>query len=240
VVSAAFMREYRERGTRIGTVIGVGGQISAPIVGVVEDVRLALDQNPEPIVYFPLGWDFFASMRFAVRTRGDVSSVIPRLREIVAAVDPQLTPTSVRSMQQAIDGSPAIFTRRFPMLVTTAFSIVALTLAAVGLFGLVAYSIAQRTREFGIRIALGAPSASVVTLSLRDALRATGIGIAGGVLIVLAAGRAISGILYGVPATDLTSVVVTAAVVMLTAIAAALVPVIRVVRISPATVLRHG
>ncbi len=238
IVSASLLREYGSRGARLGATIGLDGKTWRRITGVVSDVRLSIDQDPTPTVYLPLVLGSQSFLRFAVRTQGDPTAATPRIREALSSIDPQLVLSAPTSVQSSIEASRPIFFRRFPLLVTTVFSLVGMVLAAAGLFGVVAYSVSQRTREFGIRMALGASRQSVVGLSVREGLRATIAGVVIGVLLVLVAGRALSTLLYGVRPSDVTSYLITTAVIVATALLAAAVPARRAVAIPPSTAMR--
>jgi predicted permease len=239
IVSASLVRAYASRGARIGGTVDFG---SGPrlIVGVVGDVRLSLDQDPTPMVYFAISSGSVSSLRFAVRTRGEAAAATARVRTIVHAVDPELPVLGARTMQDALESSRPVFLRRFPMLITSVFSLVGIVLAGIGVFGVVAHAVAQRTREFGIRMALGASRRSVVRLSARDAVVATVSGILMGVVVSFVAARGLSALLFGVRPADVASYVVTTGVVLATALAASLLPARRAVGISPSTAIRDG
>ncbi len=240
IVSEALIREYASRGARLGAGLGLGDGIFRPIIGVVGDVRLAADQPPPPMIYFPLPLSEETSLRFAVRTRGDPAAATASVRRIVSAIDPELVVAAPRSMRDVIDSSRPVFFRRFPMLVTTVFSGVGILLGVIGLFGVMAHAVTERTREFGIRMALGASRFSVMRLSLRDGLVATAVGIVVGVALSIVAGRALSSLLYGVSSLDVVSYVATVVVVLVTALIASTIPVRRAVAIPPSTAMRES
>lgn len=240
IVSESMLRQYAGRGAALGATVGYDNDGRHPIVGVVGDIRMEVDQDPTPTIYLPLVPGQLASLRYGLRSRGDPAALTTAVRQVIAAIDPGLLVESPRTMREEIDGSRAIFFRRFPMLVTSAFSVVGLVLAAIGLFGIVAHAVAQRTREFGIRMALGASRGSVVGLSVRDGLYATGVGVVAGLALVLLAGRALSSLLYGVQSADPLNYLTTTAIIAATALAASAIPARRAVAISPSAAMRDA
>jgi ABC-type antimicrobial peptide transport system permease subunit len=160
----------------------------------------------------------------------------PVLTRTLAAVDPNLTITSVRTMQQQVDR--AFDQERAVASLAGLFGVVALLLAAVGLYGVTAYTVAQRTNEIGIRMALGADRAKVTELVLRGAFQRVAIGLIVGVPLAVGAGRLISSQLYGVPFWDPLALAVAAGSLGICAFVAAIVPAGRAAAISPIQALR--
>jgi predicted permease len=223
------------------------------IVGVVRDAKFAgfaLNRPAFPMFYVPLAQnvDYKQDLMKMVELKSHyiggimlVTSVSPGslepiLTKTLAEVDPNLTMTSVRTMQQQIDLS--FDQQRAVASLAGLFGIVALLLAAVGLYGVTAYTVAQRTNEIGIRMALGADRASVVQLVLRGAFKRVIIGLALGVPLSLGAGRLISAQLYGVSSWDPFALTVAASALALCAFFAAIIPASRAASISPMNALR--
>jgi putative ABC transport system permease protein len=211
---------------------------SAEIVGVVNDVVHApLDQRPNKIEFYtPYAQFTYAWRVFFVRTTGDPMATFPAVRKAVASVEPDLALTEVMPLSDVIGGSWA--RHRFDAWLFGAFSIVALLLASAGIFAVVAYSVSMRTREMGIRLALGAQPWKIVQLVVTEGMTLPLIGLAIGVVAALAATRLLQASLYGITPTD--PVVFAASVGMLIAVSAAacLVPARRATRVNPMEALR--
>jgi putative ABC transport system permease protein len=211
----------------------------ARIVGVVGDVPIgSLEERIPPTMYFSFAWSPQASMHVAVRVHGDPDAMIPVLRNAVRAADPQATINQAASMDDLLEQSPSVFMRRFPLMLISVFAIVTLVLAMIGVYGVIDYSVAQRTREMGIRMALGAPSRSVVSLVMRQGLRVAGAGVVAGIAAAVLLGRFVSGLLYGVGAHDPAMLAAAALMIGIAAIAATLLPARRATRVDPVVALR--
>jgi predicted permease len=223
------------------------------IVGVVRDAKFAgfaLSRPARPMFYVPLAQnvDYKQDLMKKIELRshfvGGIMLVTgappgalePLLRRTLAELDPNLTITSVRTMQQQIELS--FDQERAVASLASLFGIVALLLAAVGLYGVTAYTVAQRTNEFGIRMALGADRANVVQLVLRGAFKRVVIGLILGVPLSIGAGRLISAQLYGVSSWDPFALTVAASALAICAFFAAVIPASRAAAISPVDALR--
>jgi putative ABC transport system permease protein len=249
LVNEAFVRRFVPSGNPLGKRITFGdGTEDAQyheIVGVVADVRHQnLTADPGPEIYVPYAqvapdlWGVFSAIPLSVvvRTKASVESVAPGLRDAVLQADPEQVISGLRPAGELI--SDAIARQRFSMLLLLAFGGLALTLAAVGVYGVLAYTVSQRTRELGIRLALGARAAAVRALVLRQGLTMAFGGILLGLVCALVLGRLLAGLLYGVSAAD---PLVLGAVALLLGTASAfacLVPAIRATRVSPMDALR--
>jgi predicted permease len=243
VVSAAFARStwpdvpVREvLGRRI--LLGFAADAPHAVVGVVGDVRqTGLDAAAAPAMYFPSAQMPYPFLTLVVRTTSaDAAAIAPSMREALRALDAGLALHDVRPLRAVVDAS--IARQRFAMAVTGAFAVAALLLAAIGLYGVIAYGVAQRTREIGLRVALGAGPRQVLALVVGEGMRVTAVGVALGLAIALAGSRLLQGLLYGVQATDIT---VHATVVLLTlgvAFVASYLPARRAALIDPAVTLR--
>jgi putative ABC transport system permease protein len=211
---------------------------SAEVVGIVGDVAdEPLDgHGNRASFYTPYRQFTYATRAVFVRTSGDPAAMIPAVRKAITAVMPGLPLYDVQTMEQRIGGSWA--RHRFDAILFAAFGIAALLLAAVGTFAVVSYAVAQRTREMGIRLALGARPESVVRLVLREGLifPVTGlvVGIAGAIIMT----KLLQSQLYGIAASDVRVYFVTAALLFATAALACLVPAVRATRADPLDALR--
>ena len=204
------------------------------IVGVVGNVRhLALESLPRLEIYLPEGLEPWPFMTLVVRGHGDLGALV---RSEVAAVDRDQAITRLESMEQRMADSLA--PRRFGVLLIGALAAVAFVLAITGIYGVMAYSVAQRTREMGIRLALGATPGAVLRLVLRQAMRLVVAGVLLGIGAALPLGRVLRTLLYGVTATDPTTFAALAAVLCGTAAAATLVAARRATSVDPALALR--
>jgi len=171
-----------------------------------------------------------------LRTSGDAATLPSAIRKIVAAVDPEVPTGKIRTFDRLI--AARFSSRQTGMLLVSAFSAAALSLSAIGIYGTLAYTVMQRTRELGIRVSLGATSIGVLKLVLRDGLRVVGIGLMAGVLVALGVTGLLQSALYGVTAHD--PIAIGTGIVVLTAVAfiACLLPALHAARIDPTVVLR--
>lgn len=214
------------------------------VIGVVADVRAQdMSQPAEPEFYLPLGqaphaaWDWIQrSMTLAARGTADPTRLVPGLREAVRAVDPAVPLYQVGTMDDRITRSLA--QARFSTALLTAFGIVALLLAAIGVFGVISYGVSQRTQEIGVRVALGADAGDVVRLIVRHGARLAGAGLLIGLAGALVATRLLGTLLYQVSPTDPPTFILGATVLGLCALAAAVLPALRAARLDPAIALR--
>jgi putative ABC transport system permease protein len=171
-----------------------------------------------------------------IRTAGDPMALAGMLRREVAALDREAPVTEVRTMDQMVDKSLA--GRKFSVLLISLFGALALTLAAVGLYGVVSYSVTQRNREMGLRMALGAQQRQVLTMVIGEAMKLTIAGAVLGAVVAAFAGKALASELYGVRATDPESFAWAAATLLVVALLGAWIPARRAMRIDPMVALR--
>jgi len=224
----------------IGRRFRVGGdeQPLITVIGIVGDVRgVALGQAPRMTVYRPYWQASRESVSVALRTAGDAHAAGASLAAAAHAIDPLLPVPAPQTMDDIVAAS--IAQPRFQMMLVLLFAAVAATLASVGIYGVVAYAVAQRTSELGVRTALGASPSAILVLVVRQGLWPVAIGLAAGLVGSLAVGRAVSSLLYDVAAFDpvtLAGVILTIGVVSL---AAALVPAQRAMRLDPVAALRQ-
>jgi putative ABC transport system permease protein len=224
----------------IGRRIRTGQDPSNPwrtVVGVVSDIRhLGPASPPRPEIYQPLGQVSFTSMAFVVRTEGNAAAVVPALRAAVARRDPLQPISRVSTMDEHI--ARALSRPHFLSTLIGSFAALALMLAVVGIYGVMAYAVVQRTREIAIRCALGARPADVVRMVLVKACWLAAGGVASGVAASIALGRVLAGQLFGVAPTDpLTYTTVAALLVGVTLVAGA-IPAARATRIDPTLAMK--
>jgi len=253
VVNEAFVRRFASGTDGLGKVVTVmrmaqgrsdmGTPITAPVVGVIADERLlGVDQPPPPAVYVPYTWNAWPNIFVAVRSTMPDATLTPLIREAVLSVDPAIPvagsspQTSIRPLALYLDG--LLQARRVSAWSLSAFSLMTLLLAAVGIFGVMAFLVVQRSREIGLRLALGATPASVSRWVLWQTVRLALFGVAIGSVVAVGWSRALVGQLVGVTTTDPTVYVGAAALFSLAALVAGIVPALRAARVDPVTMLR--
>ena len=202
------------------------------IVGVSPIVRQSSSVDPEPVVYLPLRGDPPATAAVIVRGPSDAASVAPLLREEVRSLDPDLPIYRVLTMEQAI--AEAAWNPRIAAWIISIISFIALCLSVVGLYAVTAHSVAQRTQEIGVRVALGAEPRQVRQMVLRRAMTQLAWGLAAGTVCTLAWDR----LFAGGDGNDVTDMVIVATVLVSVAGAACLVPAWRATRVDPVVALR--
>ncbi len=204
------------------------------IAGVGENIRHAdLKADGRETVYLSArAWTWADwELAVAVRTTTDPMSLVAPIRKELASLDPQISMAKIRAMEDYV--SDAVAPNRFALILITIFAAVAVALASVGLYGVISYALAQRTREIGIRLAFGAPRASIFRLVLGQGLRLTILGVAIGVLGSFFLGGLISSLLFEVTAEDPLTYVSTAGLLILIALAACFTPARRATRVDP-------
>jgi putative ABC transport system permease protein len=208
------------------------------VVGVVGHTKHeGLDAENRVQLYVPYRQRPRPFLTVAARTSGDPAEYVNQMRRAVRSIDPDQPIANVRTMDELIGQS--VGQRRLSMLLLSLFSGIALVLASIGIYGLMSYSVAQRSRELGVRIALGAARADVLRLVLRQGMSLALTGIVVGVAAAFALTRLIESQLYGVRATDPGTFAGVAALLGATALAANLIPALRATRVDPAVVLRE-
>jgi putative ABC transport system permease protein len=238
IVNQSFARKYFPGRDAVGKRLRENADSTAPwktIVGIVADVRNeSLDQAPVPQIYSPLFEAPNASI--AVRSSLPPETLIPAMRAAVRSIDPSIALADIHTMQQAVVASNA--RRRFQTTLLTIFGAIALLLALVGLYGVLAYSVRQRVPEIGVRIALGASRPRVITMVVRQGLRLVLIGLALGLAAAFVLVRFLAGVLYGVSPYDPWTFVGAPALVLLAALIACSAPAWRAAHIEPVEALR--
>jgi len=240
IISESLAQQYFPGEEPIGKVISVE-MFDKPnpteIIGIVGDVRYdSLINLPEPTVYFPIPELTYSFMTLAIRTTGNPASIAPSVRNILHEMDSTQPVSDVRTLEQVMGTTLA--RSRFITLLLGLFAGMAMLLAAVGIFGVMNYSVTLRTREIGIMVALGAQPSQVQKMILRQGLLLTAAGVGIGLAAAVALTRLLSGLLFGVEATDpITFGVI---VVLLTAVSliACYLPALRATRVDPLIALR--
>lgn len=208
------------------------------IVGVVGDVKYSgLDDPGEAVVYTPFAQTPFLWSYVMVKAAGNSTALLPGIRSAVSSVDPRLAALQLQPMREVVWGSVA--QPRFNMILLSSFAVLALTLAVVGLYGVMSYLVAQRTREIGVRMALGAGRADVLKLVVGRGLALAGAGVAVGLAAAFGATRVLTSLLFGVSATDPVTFLLAALLLTGVALAACVVPAHRAMKVDPMVALRY-
>ena len=242
VVSGSFAERHWPGQDAIGKTFRHRGR-ERTVVGIVGDVKVrGLERTNEPQIYvpaaqapdqFPAGFD---PKDLVIRHTGRAEPLLPAIRRIVSAVDPDQPISNVRTMEEVLGGDTA--SRRAQLQVLAVLAVVAVVLAGVGIYGLLAYTVTQRSQEIGVRLALGAHPARVGRMIVGDGLRLALIGLVPGVLGAYAAARWMSALLFGVAPSDPLTFGGAAGLVVAIAAAGSALPALRAVRVSPMSVLR--
>jgi putative ABC transport system permease protein len=207
------------------------------IVGVVGDVKEgSLDKEPKPTVYYIHSHLASPGMMLVVRSDGDPMSLAEPVRRIIRGLDSAQPIAEIRSMQEILGQTFA--RQRFSALLLSGFSITALLLAAIGIYGVLAYSVSERTREIGVRVALGAEPGQIAALIVGDGARPVLAGVAIGIGGALALSSLLKSLLFGVGPRDPLTFVIAPFVLMAVALIAAYVPARRAARLDPMQALR--
>jgi putative ABC transport system permease protein len=243
LVNQTFVQRYLQGTEPLGQRVRLGDSSAkqpwATIVGVVTDFKNSGSTRPvRPEVYMPVrqqtAWN---QLYVLVRGEGAASALLPAVREAVRSLDPEQPVYAVQTLEEAV--AQSAFQQRIAAWLLSVFAGVALVMAAVGIFGVMSYSVTARTQELGIRIAIGAQRREVVWLVVRDVLKLAAIGVALGVALLLAARTALAGLLFGIQAADATTISAVALVLGGVALLAAWVPAARASRIDPIEALRY-
>ena len=246
IISESFARTYFPHENPIGEMItisaGEGGARARydtrEVVGVVGDIRnSALATPPQPAYYIPFPQLIWQPPTIVVRTTADPGTLAPQIEQILKSMDPQAPLYNVRTMEDwlALDLGRA----RFQTILLSIFAAAALLLTAIGLYAVIAYSVAERTHEIGVRMALGAPRAKVLKMVLGRGLQLTIAGIAVGVAGALGLARVIASLPYEIPPRDPATYVVVCAVLAAVALLASCLPALRAARTDPVVALRY-
>jgi len=243
VVSRAFVKAYLPGENPIGKRIRFTYSAKNPflrIVGVAADTASIDIAAPLPaIIYTANDQGPSTFLGYLVRTAGEPSAFVGAARAALQEMDPQLPLIQPQSLEEVAAQSPSVFLRRYPSYLIGCFAALAVILAIVGLYGLIAHMVLQRTREIGIRVALGAQRRDILRMVLRQGIRATLAGVAIGVLAGLALTRLLSSLLYGVTPRDWLTFSGVTVLVLVVALAACAIPARRAMRVDPIVALRY-
>ena len=241
VINNALAKQFFASVDPVGRRIRLGPNPKEPwgtIVGVVGDVRQhGLEHDIQPTAFVTNQQDGWTSLTFVARAASATMTAVPALRDAIRSADATAVIDNVQPMDVVVGAS--LSRRTFAMALLTIFAAVALGLAALGVYGVLAYAVAARRREFGVRLALGAEVRQVVTLVLRQGLGWTVAGVTLGVIGARAGTRLLEGQVFGIASSDPMTYVVVAAVVVGAALAACVIPVRRATHVDPATALRE-
>jgi predicted permease len=236
IVNQSFARRFWPGEDPIGRRIRIGDSVRE-VVGVAHDSRTrSLDESPAPYFYLPFLQFYQPNMTLEVRTAGDPADMIPAVRREIAALDRDL-PVQSGTMEDALGLS--LLPQRAGATLLGIFSALGLVLASVGLYGVVAYAVAQRTRDLGIRMALGAESSDIYRVVLGHGVKLTLLGLIIGIVAALILARLAQGVLFGVSPTDPITLGSVAAILAVVAFVASFIPARRATRVDPMVALRE-
>ncbi|MBZ5603968.1 MAG: ABC transporter permease, partial [Acidobacteriia bacterium] len=236
VVNQTFARRYFSKSNPLGQRVRRSSEWLT-VVGVAKDSKFqSLDEPAAPSVFFPVTQSFASEVNFLVRTTGDPTALARPVEQAVHALDPSLPLYGLQPLEDSIGVS--FFAQRMGGSLLGFFGALALGLAAVGMYAVLAYSVAQRKREMAIRMAIGASRAGVLRLVLGQGLKLAGVGLAVGLGLAIAVTRLLRSLLFGVSTTDVPTIAAVSALLLLVICAASLLPALRATRIDPITAIR--
>ena len=238
VINDELARRYFEGTSPLGRLLTTGDE-GGRIVGVVRSVRqLGLDQEPRAEFYLPASQALYSTdvMTFVLRSQGDPAALAQSVRNMVRSLSPQSPVFQMTTMDDVIADS--LTTRRLVLVLLAAFALLALVLSAAGVYGVMSYGVSQRTREIGIRLALGARSADVLTMILGGVARVLAIGIVIGLVAAALLTRTLDSLLYGVAALDPVTFALVPAIIGIVGLVAGAVPAVRAARVDPLESMR--
>jgi putative ABC transport system permease protein len=243
IVNQAFVKKYFPHEDPIGKRTRFTFNSKEPyrqIVGVIANVAQDdLAEPPPPVIYYPNDQGPSTYMTYILRTAGSPAAFIGTAASALHEMDPQLPLIQPKTMDLYTSEAPAVFLRRYPSYLIGSFATLAITLAMIGLYGLISFTVLQRTREIGIRMALGAQPADVLGLVLKQGIGATVIGIAVGIVAGIALTRTMASLLFGVKPTDGLTFACVSLILIAVALVASYIPARRAMRTDPLAALRH-
>jgi len=241
IINETLARKFWPNGDTLGKHIRLNGALERnpwmEVVGVIKDVKFEMNKPVVPEFYLPAVQDPWSTMVLAARTRTEPIAVASAIRQEVQAIDKDLPVYDVNTMKQVQSRSMMHYT--FSSALFGLFGALALALAAVGIYGVMSYNVGQRTHEIGVRVALGAQSRDVTRLVIKQGAKLTLIGIAVGLLGALALTKVMSGMLFGVSITDLTTFLGIPLLLAAVALLACYIPARRAARVDPMVALRY-
>src|SRR5262245_19812763 len=237
IVNETAARRFWPNLPAVGRRVGYGGSAYVEVIGVARDSKyITLGEAPTPYLYIPTSQNYLSSATLQARASGDPSELIGAVQREVQALDKDLPVFGVKTMSQQLQG--ALMAPRLAAALLGVFGAVAMLLAAVGVYGVVSYVVAGRTREFGLRMALGARPRNVAWLALRGGMTPVWIGIVIGLGASLAATRLLESFLYGVSASDPMAYAAAAILLGAVALLASFIPAWRTTKVDPMIALR--
>ncbi len=241
IVNEAFVAMHFPTEPAVGRRVSFSGAAGPwrEIVGVVKDSKYAaLSEAPTPVAYLPLSQNHETGMTLHVRTSVDPASVIAAVRREIQALEPNLPMPTIEPMTESVGTS--LYVARMGAWLLGVFGGLALALAAIGVYGVLSFSISRRTRELGIRLALGAEARDVFTLVVREGMVLVAIGVGIGLAGALTGARSLARFLYGISAFDAVTFIAVPVILALVALAACLIPARRAMKVQPTEALRYN
>ena len=241
IVSETLAKQFFPGEDALGKRFSMGGASAAPteIVGIARDAKYtSLSETSSPIVYQPLAQQHETGVTLYVRTRVQPSQLVPQIRQEIQALEPNLPVPNIQTMNDTIGAS--LYAPRMGAMLLTIFGALALLLASLGVYGVLAFSISRRTREIGIRMALGADRGRVFGLVVREGMWLVGIGLAIGMAAGLYGSKWIQAFLFDVSTRDVTTFVTVPFVLAAVALLACYLPARRAMRVDPMVALRDS
>ena len=237
IVNETMAKKFWPDSDPVGTTFN-DGQITFEVIGVARDTKYRnLREAPRMTFYQPLAQSYRPSMNLLVRTAGEPSQIMPSVRARLKTIEPALTVFNIRTLFEHVGGS--LYVERMESLLLTVFGALALTLTAIGIYGVVTYSVAQRTREVGIRMALGAQKKDVLKMVLAQGVALVAWGAVIGLIACYWLSRLVSSQLYGVSAYDPATLISVVVVLIVVALLATYIPARRATKVDPLVALRY-
>jgi putative ABC transport system permease protein len=245
IVNEEFVRRFLQGREPLGTIVkvpnmapGQAPSIPREIVGVIRQVAIGVGEKEKaPEIYVPMEQNVWYGSAIALKTAAQPATYAAAARAAIAKIDPDQPVTRMRTMDEV--ASEATQGPRFRAALVSTFATIALVLAAVGIFGVLTFSVRERTREFGVRVALGATTPDILRLVVQSGVKLAGTGVAIGLFAAALLTRTLASLLFGVTPLDPMTFVAAPAVLAVTALAACIAPAIRAVRVDPAVTLRQ-
>jgi macrolide transport system ATP-binding/permease protein len=243
IINQTLARKYFPSEDPIGKRIGdtaLSPKSIKEIIGMVDDVKDgSLDSEIWPAVYYPFNQSPDSYFSLVVRTSQDEQSLLPTLVAAIHGIDPGIGTMDETTMIGRISNSPSAYLHRSSAGLVGGFAFLALLLGVIGLYGVIAYSVSRRTREIGVRMALGAQRSSIYQLIMKEAAWLTGVGIAAGLVCSIATATLIRGLLFGVRSWDVATFAAVSAVLAIAAMLASYIPARRAAQVDPMVALRY-
>jgi putative ABC transport system permease protein len=242
VINESLSRQIWPRGDAIGKQIVVdystAGTYPYEVVGIVKDVRFhGLRSKPRPEIYFHHPQRPYLILNIAVRTANDPRLLIAPVRKVLHTIDPQKPPHNVTQLEDLVDAT--VVRDRYAMMLVSVFAIVALMLALLGIYGVLAFYVRQRVQEIGVRMALGAQQSQIVSWIVKHGAILIVVGVIAGLFASILFARLLTGVLYEISPFDVWSLVIAALALIIAAFAATWIPARRAARIDPSIALRY-